>query len=271
MRELRIQEQVLVSGEFTRVTLFEGIAVMDIHRPPLNALNIQTQRELAHGADLVSGHPDVGAVVIFGGDKAFAAGADVKEMAGMDFVEMSGFAHKLQESFSRITQISQPTIAAISGFALGGGLELAMCADFRVAGDNAKLGQPEILLGIIPGAGGTQRLARLVGASRAKELIFGGHMIDAQQASDIGLVNRVVEPASVFDTAFAWALELSQRPKMALAAAKRAIDSGLNTDLATGLTLESVEFASLFATEDQKAGMQSFIESGPGKAKFKGR
>ena len=146
-----------------------------------------------------------------------------------------------------------------------------MCTDFRVAGDNAKLGQPEILLGIIPGAGGTQRLPRLIGPSRAKELIFGGQMITAAKALEIGLVDRVCAPDSVLDEALAWARKFVGGPRIALAAAKRSVDNGLNVDLATGLAIESTEFAALFATEDQKSGMKSFVTEGPGKAKFQGR
>ena len=203
--------------------------------------------------------------------KVFAAGADVKEMANMTYSDMSSAAHSLQSAFDTVAKISQPTIAAVTGFALGGGLELAMCADFRVAGDNAKLGQPEITLGIIPGAGGTQRLPRLIGGSEAKELIFGGHMISAGQALEIGLVNQVVEPAEVLGAALKWASRFSGGPKIALAAAKRAIDNGANVDLRTGLSIESTEFAALFGTEDQKNGMNSFVNEGPGKATFVGR
>jgi enoyl-CoA hydratase len=146
-----------------------------------------------------------------------------------------------------------------------------MCADFRVAGDNAKLGQPEILLGIIPGAGGTQRLPRLVGPSRAKELVFGGQMISATEALNIGLVNRVCSPDSVLETSIEWAQSFVDGPRLALGAAKRAINNGLNADLATGLSIETTEFAALFATEDQKNGMNSFVDNGPGRAEFQGR
>jgi len=189
----------------------------------------------------------------------------------MSYADMSWSAHQLQSAFATVAKISQPTIAAITGFALGGGLELAMCTDFRVAGDNAKLGQPEIMLGIIPGAGGTQRLPRLIGVSRAKELVFGGHMISAEQALSIGLVNQVVPPAQVLETALSWANRFSGGPKLALAAAKRAIDLGSHVDLQSGLSIESTEFAALFATEDQKTGMNSFVSDGPGKASFAGR
>lgn len=261
----------LLSREFIQVEKQASTAIIHLRRPPMNALNLQMQREIAEAATFVSGRIGIDSVVIYGGEKVFAAGADVKEMANMSYADMSLAAHQLQKAFATVAKISQPTIAAITGFALGGGLELAMCTDFRVAGDNAKLGQPEILLGIIPGAGGTQRLARLIGVSRAKELVFGGHMITAEEALRIGLVNEVVAPAVVLETALAWANKFSGGPKLALAAAKRAIDLGISADLATGLSIESTEFAALFATEDQKTGMKSFVDEGPGKASFAGR
>jgi enoyl-CoA hydratase/carnithine racemase len=268
---VKMVPEELLSREFIQVEKQGSTAVINLKRPPMNALNLQMQREIAEAATFVSDRFDIDAVVIYGGEKVFAAGADVKEMANMSYADMSSAAHQLQNAFATVAKISQPTIAAITGFALGGGLELAMCADFRIAGDNAKLGQPEILLGIIPGAGGTQRLPRLIGVSRAKELVFGGHMISAEQALSIGLVNQVVPPAMVLETALAWANKFSGGPKLALAAAKRAIDTGANVDLRTGLSIESTEFAALFATEDQKSGMNSFVNEGPGKASFAGR
>ena len=261
---------VISETEFVRVDLDAGIAVINLTRPPMNALNLQMQREIAAAASLVSGHKDVEAVVLYGGPKVFAAGADVKEMANLTYAEMASAAHQLQGAFDAVAKISQPSIAAITGFALGGGLELSMCADFRIAGDNAKLGQPEILLGIIPGAGGTQRLPRLVGPSKAKELILGGRMISASDAQEIGLVNAVCAPDDVLTVALEWARQFVGGPRIALAAAKRAIDSGLDSSLSIGLSIESTEFAALFATEDQSIGMNSFVNEGPGKAKFVG-
>ena len=261
----------IFAEEFVQVELDSGVAVMHLNRPPMNALNLQMQQEIASAANLISGHKDIYAAVLYGGPKVFAAGADVKEMADMTYSQMAEAAHRLSQAFTSVARIGQPTISAVTGFALGGGLELAMCTDFRVAGDNAKLGQPEILLGIIPGAGGTQRLPRLIGPSRAKELIFGGQMITAAKALEIGLVDRVCAPESVLDEALAWARNFVGGPRIALAAAKRSVDNGLNVDLATGLAIESTEFAALFATEDQKSGMKSFVTEGPGKAKFQGR
>ena len=261
----------IFAEEFVQVELDSGVAVMHLNRPPMNALNLQMQQEIASAANLISGHKDIYAAVLYGGPKVFAAGADVKEMADMTYSQMAEAAHRLSQAFTSVARIGQPTISAVTGFALGGGLELAMCTDFRVAGDNAKLGQPEILLGIIPGAGGTQRLPRLIGPSRAKELIFGGQMITAAKALEIGLVDRVCAPESVLDEALAWARKFVGGPRIALAAAKRSVDNGLNVDLATGLAIESTEFAALFATEDQESGMKSFVTEGPGKAKFQGR
>ena len=265
-----VGEELLVT-EFIQVELQESTAIIHLRRPPMNALNLQMQREIEAAATFVSGRVGIDAVVLYGGEKVFAAGADVKEMANMTYSDMSSAAHSLQSAFDTVAKISQPTIAAVTGFALGGGLELAMCADFRVAGDNAKLGQPEITLGIIPGAGGTQRLPRLIGGSKAKELVFGGHMISAARALEIGLVNQVVEPGQVLSAALTWANRFAGGPKIALAAAKRAIDNGANVDLRTGLSIESTEFAALFGTEDQKNGMNSFVNEGPGKATFVGR
>ena len=178
---------------------------------------------------------------------------------------------ELQSAFTAIAKIPVPTIAALAGYALGGGCELALCCDLRVAGDNAKLGQPEILLGLIPGAGGTQRLSRLIGPSRAKDLIFSGRFIGAEEAKSIGLVDRVVAPDDVYTEAHAWAEQLARGPRLALRAAKGAIDHGLNVDLATALVIERQAFTSLFATDDRRIGMLSFIADGPGKAEFTGR
>ncbi len=209
------------------------------------------------------------AVVIWGGEKVFAAGADIKEMQNMDHTAMIGRAKALQDAFTAVARIPKPVVAAVTGYALGGGCELALCADFRIAADNAKLGQPEILLGLIPGAGGTQRLARLIGPSRAKDLIFTGRQVRADEALTLGLVDRVVPAAEVYEQAHAWAARLAAGPAVALRAAKEAVDAGLETDIDTGLTIERTWFAGLFATEDREIGMRSFVEEGPGKAKFR--
>jgi len=178
---------------------------------------------------------------------------------------------RLHEAMTAVATVPKPVVAAITGYALGGGLELALAADFRIAGEGARVGQPEIQLGIIPGAGGTQRLARLVGPARAKDLIFTGRMVKAAEAHAIGLVDQVVPDAEVYQAAVGMMKRYASGPALALRAAKQAIDSGLGVDLATGLEIERVQFAALFGTEDQRAGMRSFLENGPGKATFTGR
>jgi enoyl-CoA hydratase/carnithine racemase len=237
----------------------------------MNALSTTVQAAFRAAAAEVSERRDVRVVILYGGPKVFAAGADVKEMADWDHLTAIERTSTLTASFDAVAQIPKPVIAAITGYALGGGLELALCADLRVVGDNAKLGLPEILLGIIPGAGGTQRLPRLIGPSRAKELIFTGRFVDANEALAIGLVDRVVSPDAVYDEALALAKQLAAGPGVALRAAKNAINRGLEVDLNTGLEIERMQFAQLFATEDQKNGMDSFVANGPGKATFEGR
>lgn len=249
--------------EFIEVEIEDGVATILLQRPPMNALCLQMQREIKQAADDLGSRPDVGAVVLYGGPTVFAAGADIKEMAGMAYQDMLRASSGLQDAFSAVARMPQPTIAAVTGYALGGGCELAMCCDLRFAADDARLGQPEILLGIIPGAGGTQRLPRLVGVSRAKELILTGRQVDAAEALDIGLVNRVLPSADVYDAARELAARLAKGPALALRAAKEAVDRGMDTDLATGLDVERVRFAALFATDDQSIGMTAFVEKRP--------
>ncbi|MFE4967903.1 enoyl-CoA hydratase/isomerase family protein [Streptomyces sp. NPDC056660] len=246
----------------------EGVGTLRLERPPMNALDVATQDRLKELAEEATRREDVRAVVIYGGEKVFAAGADIKEMQNMDHAAMILRSRDLQDSFTAVARIPKPVVAAVTGYALGGGCELALCADYRIAADNARLGQPEILLGLIPGAGGTQRLPRLVGPSKAKDLIFTGRMVKAEEALAIGLVDRVVPAADVYTEAHAWAARLAQGPAIALRAAKEAIDTGVETDLETGLAVERNWFAGLFATEDRERGMRSFVEEGPGKAKF---
>lgn len=253
------------------LSVVDGVATIQLNRPPMNALSTTVQAAFKAAAAEVSARRDVRAVVLYGGPKVFAAGADVKEMADWDHLTAIERTRELTEAFDAVARIPKPVIAAVTGYALGGGLELALCADLRIAGENAKLGLPEILLGIIPGAGGTQRLPRLVGPSRAKEMIFTGRFVDAQEALRIGLVDRVVAPESVYDEAVALATTLAKGPGLALRAAKNAINRGLEVDLNTGLEIERMEFAQLFATADQKSGMDSFVANGPGKASFEGR
>jgi enoyl-CoA hydratase/carnithine racemase len=258
-------------GEFVRVESADGIATIRLDRPKMNALNAQVQDEIAAAAAQVSADDAVRAVILYGGERVFAAGADIKEMASMGYPAMAARSAGLQASFTAVADIPKPVVAAVTGYALGGGLELALCADFRVLGEGAKVGQPEILLGIIPGAGGTQRLPRLIGPARAKDLIFSGRQVTAAEALAIGLADRVVPDAEVYQAAREMIAQYAAGPALALRAAKQAVNKGLEVDLATGLEIERLHFAGLFATEDQKTGMTSFMENGPGKAVFEGR
>ncbi|MGW0557875.1 enoyl-CoA hydratase/isomerase family protein [Streptomyces sp. NPDC002926] len=246
----------------------EGVGTIRLDRPPMNALDIAIQDRLRELAEEATRREDVRAVILYGGEKVFAAGADIKEMQEMDHAAMVVRSRALQDSFTAVARIPKPVVAAVTGYALGGGCELALCADFRIAADNATLGQPEILLGLIPGAGGTQRLSRLIGPSKAKDLIFTGRMVKAEEALALGLVDRLVPAAEVYEQARAWAARLARGPALALRAAKESIDAGLETDIGTGLAVERNWFAGLFATEDRERGMRSFVEEGPGKAKF---
>jgi len=258
-------------GEFVSLQAAGGIGTIRLNRPPVNALNDQLTGELAAAAREAASSDEVRAVIIYGGEKVFAGGADIKIMAEAGYAEMALRSGRLQEAVALVAGIPKPVVAAITGYALGGGLELALAADFRVAGERARLGQPEILLGVIPGAGGTQRLPRLVGPSRAKDLVFSGRMVGAAEALQIGLVDQVVPDAGVYQAALDLVKRYADGPALALRAAKQAIDAGLGVDLATGLEIERLHFAALFGTEDQKAGMRSFLEDGPGKATFTGR
>lgn len=258
-------------GEFVRIEVADQIATIRLDRPKMNALNAQVQTEIAEAAAQVSADSAVRAVVLYGGERVFAAGADIKEMGTLGYAEMSERSAMLQSSFSAVAEIPKPVVAAVTGYALGGGLELALCADFRVLGESAKVGQPEILLGIIPGAGGTQRLPRLIGPAKAKDLIFTGRHVAAAEALAIGLADQVVPDAEVYQAAKDLVARYATGPALALRAAKQAVNKGLEVDLATGLEIERLQFAALFATEDQKTGMRSFVESGPGKAVFEGK
>jgi enoyl-CoA hydratase/carnithine racemase len=258
-------------AEFVRLEVADAVGTIRLDRPTMNALNVQVQEEIRAAATEAGERDDVKAVVVYGGERVFAAGADIKEMADMSYVDMLQRSGALQSSLSAVADIPKPVVAAITGYALGGGCELALCADVRFAAQDAAIGQPEILLGIIPGAGGTQRLSRLVGPSRAKDIIFTGRFVKADEALTIGLVDRVLPPDRVYDEALAWARQFSHAASYALRAAKAAVDDGLGVDLATGLAIERQQFVGLFATEDRRTGMTSFVEHGPGKAQFQGR
>ncbi|WP_326555058.1 enoyl-CoA hydratase/isomerase family protein [Micromonospora sp. NBC_01813] len=246
-------------SELVLVEVDGGIATIRLSRPPMNALNAEVQEGLRSAARTVSDDERVRAVVVYGGEKVFAAGADIKEMADMSYVDMAARAAQLSSAFDAIARIPKPVVAAITGYALGGGCELALACDWRVVAEDAKLGQPEIKLGVIPGAGGTQRLARLVGPARAKDIILSGRMVDAGEAQRIGLADLVVPADQVYAAALDLVRPFVGGPAQAVKAAKLAIDGGLEMDLASGLAWESQLFAGLFATDDRTEGMAAFV------------
>jgi enoyl-CoA hydratase len=261
-------------GEFVGLDVVDGVGTIRLDRPKMNAISFQVQLELRDAAAEATDRDDVRAVVLHGGEKVFAAGNDVKEMAELSYADMVKLGTSVQSAVTAVARIPKPVVAAISGYALGGGCELALAADVRFAAEDAQLGQPEVLLGIIPGAGGTQRLSRLIGPSRAKDLIYTGRFVKADEALAIGLVDRVVPKdadKTVYDEAVAWAAQFSGAAALALRAAKETVDRGLEVDLDSGLEIERAAFAALFATADRTTGMRSFIEQGPGKATFEGR
>jgi enoyl-CoA hydratase len=245
-----------------------AVAVVRLDRPKLNALSKALLAELLEVAEELDAAPP-GAVVVWGGERIFAAGADISEFGGAG--EAADVTARFHLALDALAALPRVTIAAIAGYALGGGCELALACDFRVAAETAKLGQPEILLGIIPGGGGTQRLARLVGPARAKELILSGRQLGAEEALQIGLVDRVVPAEGLLDAALELARSYACGAVVAQGLAKRAIDSGLDASLAAGLALERELFAEAAGTEDASIGVRSFLESGPGKASFVGR
>ena len=245
----------------------DGVALIRLDRPKANALSVAVLEQILSVAAALHDDPP-GAVVLWGGRRIFAAGAEIAELAGTG-ADAVGAA--FNRALTSLAGLPRATIAAINGYALGGGLEVALAADFRVAGEKARVGQPEIQLGIIPGAGGTQRLPRLIGPARAKDIVFTGRFVEAAEALDIGLVDQVTPDEDVYDVARALVARYATGAALALRAAKQAIDDGLETDLNTGLEIERLHFTGLFATEDQRTGMRSFLENGPGKATFAGR
>jgi enoyl-CoA hydratase len=247
-----------------------SVGVIRLDRPPVNAINRAMHGEIVAAAVAADADPGIRAVVVRGSQKAFAAGADIKEMADMGPQEIAVYGRSLATACDAVARIRKPVIAAVTGYALGGGLELALAADFRVVGESAQLGLPEITLGVIPGAGGTQRLPRLVGVTKAKEMIFSGRPVNADTALGLGLASRKVPDEAVFDEALSWAGQLAAGATVAIGLAKQAIDDGLDSDLAGGLRIEGLAFSAVFASDDQRIGMHSFIENGPGKAVFTG-
>jgi enoyl-CoA hydratase len=258
-------------GEFVNLETKDGVGTIRLDRPKVNALNSQVALEIGAAVDAAAADDSVGSVVIWGGEKVFAAGADIKEMADKDPVSVFRYIARFQDVFTRLEQLPKVTIAAINGYALGGGCELALACDMRICAEDSQLGQPEILLGVIPGAGGTQRLPRLVGVGRAKEIIYSGRFVGADESLQIGLVNEVVSPADVYGRALEIASRYVHGPRVALMAAKQAIQSGVDLDMTSALLVERQAFSALFATEDQQIGMESFATEGPGKARFVGR
>jgi len=256
-------------GEFVNLEVTDGVGVLRLNRPPMNALSRQVVTEITEAAQQIATSEEVRALVIWGGEKIFAAGADIKEFTAQTAGGMLRYGQFLQRAFVMLAELPQVTIAAVNGYALGGGCELAMTADFRFAAEDAVFGQPEIKLGIIPGAGGTQRLPRLVGLSRAKDIIFSGRFVKADEALSIGLADQVHPGGEVFDRAMEAARGFAAGPLVALKAAKMTIDRGSDVDIDTGLTIERAVFATLFATEDREIGVKAFIEKQ--EPKFTGR
>jgi enoyl-CoA hydratase len=235
------------------------VGIIRLNRPEqLNALNTALKAELARAIDAFDADDAIGCLLITGGDKAFAAGADIKEMADKTFIE--AFLGNFAGTWDRASRARKPIVAAVAGFALGGGCELAMQCDVVIAADNAKFGQPEIKLGIIPGIGGTQRLTRAVGKSKAMEMILTGRMMDAAEAEKAGLVARVVPAASLMAEAMKVAETIANMSLPSVLAAKEAVNRAFEGALAEGVIFERRIFHSLFATEDQKEGMKAFVE-----------
>ncbi|OGN95635.1 MAG: hypothetical protein A2Y89_03505 [Chloroflexi bacterium RBG_13_51_18] len=249
----------------------DGIGTVTINRPDkLNALNSTVYNELYDAFESIENDPEVRVVVLTGaGEKAFGAGSDVAEMQNMGPLEIQKFMATIRKASDFIYALTKPTIAAIHGYALGGGCELSMCCDLRICSEKARFGQPEINLGLIPGAGGTQRLTRLIGAAKAKEMIYLGDYIDAAAALNLGLVNKVVPPEKLMEEAMEWAKKLAGKSGPVLAMAKMAINTGVDTDMASGLNMETKCNALCFATEDRKEGMDAFLEKR--KAVFKNK
>jgi len=243
------------------LTKDNGVAIITLNRPPMNPLSTAVWNDLGKAAEEFKGDPTIKAVIITGnGTKAFAAGADVSEMATLTPVQVYEFCQGSKIAMQNIENLNKPVIAAIAGVAFGGGCELALSCDFRIAADNAKFAFPEVGLGIIPGGGGTQRLPRLIGACKAKELMLTGDIINAAAAEKIGLVNKVVPVDNLQEEAMKMAKKLASKPLVAMHMAKNAINSGTNIDINTGLALEIQNFIMAFASADGKEGLTAFVE-----------
>ena len=249
----------------------DGIGTVTINRPDKrNALNSTVYKELYDVYEAIENDDEVRVAILTGaGDRAFCAGSDIAEMQNMGPIEIQRFMVTIRKTSDFIYALTKPTIAAVNGYALGGGCELSMCCDLRIASDRARFGQPEITLGLIPGASGTQRLPRLIGAAKAKEMIFTGDLIDAASALNLGLVNKVVPAEKLAEETLALATKLAAMSGPVLAMAKMAINTGLDTDIASGLNMEAKCNALCFATYDRKEGMDAFVEKR--KAVFKNK
>ena len=259
-----------MSRDLVSYVVEEGIAVVTINHPPANALDKKTTYELDEVFQELAKDEDVKTVILTGaGEKIFVAGADISLFPQMGKKEGEGFSQELQGVFDKIEGLEKVVICAVNGMALGGGCELAMACDIRIASEGARFGQPEVNLGVIPGAGGTQRLPRLVSKGKAKELIFTGDMISASEAKEIGLVDKVVPKGEAVSEAKNMAKKIMEKGPIAIKYAKKAIDDGVNMILSEGLKLEKKLFGELFTTEDQKEGAKAFLEKR--KAQFKGR
>ncbi len=251
---------------------FEGeIGILAINRPKaLNALNIETLKDIQMGIQEAKDHSEMKVLILTGsGEKAFVAGADIAEMKGMNSIEALNFSKTGHLTLKMIQDLDRPVIAAVNGYALGGGTEIAVACDFIYASENARFGVPEVTLGIFPGFGGTQRLPRLIGKGKAKELIFTGKMVTAQEAYQMGIVNRVFPAASLMEETKKTALQIAANGAVGVRLAKMVVDAGFNMDLSEACSLESYAFSFGFATEDQKEGMTAFIEKR--KPNFKGK
>lgn len=258
-------------GRLVRLEESDGLATITLDQPPVNALDHHLVTQLTDAIARVRASDTVRAVIVTGGPHVFAAGGDVKEMSAWDYPTAVLRSRGLGDACSALSRLAVPVVAEIHGYALGGGCELALAADFRVCSTASRLGFPEITLGLIPGAGGTQRLPRLVGTARAKRLIMTGRAVTADEAVEIGLVDSIAAPEEVHQAALDLVVPFLEGPTMAVAAAKRAVDRGVEVELETGLELELSLFAGLFATQDRLTGMGSFLDNGPGKARFDGR
>jgi enoyl-CoA hydratase len=257
-------------NQLVAVTVDDGLAVVTINRPEaLNALNDEVLASLEKAFHGLSRDASLRAVIITGAGKAFVAGADIKAMAGFSPLEARAFAQRGQRVFNLIEEFPHPVIAAVNGFALGGGCELAMACDLRIASDKAKAGQPEVNLGVIPGFGGTQRLSRILGRSAAKYLLFTGETLSADRALALGLFNEVVAPDQLMPRCLEIAKVIATRGPIAVSYCKAAVNLGTESTLGHGLSHEAELFAATFATEDQKEGMQAFIDKRP--ARFQGK